>query len=324
MSQIQPNRTQAREQSGPVTPASDRVTRVALIVEYGENAAAVLPLIESLNTLLSPQSVAITLVHAEYDWVSLHTDFADEAQEMGARLARRETALKEANQAVRSALIQRGYAVTGELELTIAGESPKALLTQLKASEPELLILVQASASGNGTKVSSFAVTLATHTVASVLILRKAITAKPEHLKLWVGVDASEASLNLARKLGQYLTVTDEVPVTLFTVQSPVYQENALLAPFVNQSVLDEALQSNANMIFEMCQDILETQGVTVADCRRLLGSPASELGAVAEAEEPDVIAVGSHNRKGMLAWLLGSVSSQLLHWDNHNLLIVR
>jgi len=33
---------------------------------------------------------------------------------------------------------------------------------------------------------------------------------------------------------------------------------------------------------------------------------------------------VGSHNRTGFLAWLMGSVSSQLLHWDTHNILIVR
>jgi nucleotide-binding universal stress UspA family protein len=312
------------EQQASPDSSSLRATRVALVIEYGEDPGSVLPLIHSLGYLLDPQSVVLTLVHAEYDWVSVHTDFADEAQAVGNRLAQRELALSEANQAVRTALTRGGFTLIEELESATDREGSKSLLTQLKETGQDLLILAQASASGNGSKVSPFAVNLATHTVASVLVLRKAITAPPAQLKIWLGVDASEASLTLARKLGQFLSVTDEAPVTLITVQSPVYQENALLAPFVNQSVLDEALLSNANMIFEMCQDILETQGVAVADCRRLLGSPASELGAVAEAEDPDVIAVGSHNRKGVLAWLLGSVSSQLLHWDSHNLLIVR
>lgn len=324
MSQIQPNRAQAEERQTETVSSPVRLTRVTLVIEYGDDPDAVLPLIQSLAYLLGPQSVVLTLVHAEYDWVSVHTDFADEAQEVGGRLAQREIALKAANQAVRSELLKQGFTLRGEWELATDRESPRTLLAQLQETGQDLLILVQPPSGVAAGKASPFAVTLATHTEASVLVVRKAITAKPAQLKIWLGVDASEASLNLARKLGQYLSVTDEVPVTLITVQTPVYQENALLAPFVNQSVLDEALLSNANMIFEMCQDILETQGVAVADCRRLLGSPASELGAVAEAEDPDVIAVGSHNRKGLLAWLLGSVSSQLLHWDAHNLLIVR
>ncbi|WP_303673754.1 universal stress protein [Vampirovibrio chlorellavorus] len=324
MSQIQPNRAQTEERHTESASSTARITRVTLVIEYGDDPDAVLPLIQSLACLLGPQSVVLTLVHAEYDWVSVHSDFADEAQEMGARLAQREIALKAANQAVRSELCKQGFTLSDEWEMTTAGEGSKTLLAQLKETGQDLLILVQPPSGGAAGKASHFGLTMAIHTEVSVLVLRKVITAKPAQLKIWLGVDASDASLNLARKLGQYLGVVDEVPVSLITVQTPVYQENALLAPFVNQSVLDDALLSNANLVFEMCQDILETQGVAVADCRRLLGSPASELGAVAEAEDPDVIAVGSHNRKGVLAWLLGSVSSQLLHWDTHNLLIVR
>jgi nucleotide-binding universal stress UspA family protein len=170
---------------------------------------------------------------------------------------------------------------------------------------------------------SSAFMQLFAHLPVSGLLFKRHLAGNRSKPKILLAVDDSEASMTAVRRLPELLR-TQDMDVILATVQSPIYQDNALLAPYVNQDILDQALAGNATMIFEMAQEILDTEGIPVQDVKRMIGSPAAELGYLAQVEEPDLLVVGSHNRKGVLSWLMGSVSSQLLHWDTHNILIVR
>jgi nucleotide-binding universal stress UspA family protein len=309
------------------------VTRkVTLVVEYGYHAPFETSVLKNLATVLkrldcflSPSSVALTLVHAEVDWLSAEESLTDGAGfSAGETLPQLETGLKQANKQVRQELSESGFQIVQETECGYRDKSLKRFTETLWESEQDLLVIASASDKMERSRISHFASQLATHSPVSVLILRSPVsTLQPLAPKIIFGVDGSEASMNAARKLGQILDSRD-CQLELAIVQSPVYQENAVLAPYVNQAVLDEALEVNAKMVFEMVTDILDTQGIQVSKCQKLSGSPATELGNLAALAHPDLLVVGSHNRKGVLAWLMGSVSSQLLQWDTHNLLIVR
>lgn len=162
-----------------------------------------------------------------------------------------------------------------------------------------------------------------THVPSSVLVWRKPFSEQPHPLKVMLGTDASESSMTAAAKMPDLLQLKF-ANLLVVTVLSPIFQDNAVVAPFVNPEILEQALDANAKIVFEMTAGILATHNLAKPTYQKLLGSPATEIAYLAETENPDVIVVGSHNRKGFLAWLLGSVSSQLLHWDKHNLLVVR
>lgn len=303
-----------------------RLRKVALIIEYGglEQAQPLISFPE-LRRFLNPEHTELTVAHAEFDWVGMKTDVAEEAHNVGALVAGQETKLHEMKQLIDASLRDSGFRVVRELECGTRDRNVKSLLAMLDESGQDLLVVIGQpdTANHHKDKASHFVKTLVTHASFSVLLLRKPIAATNEPLRVMLGVDGSEASMNAARQLKQILPDC-EMQLELVTAQSPIYQENAVLAPYVNQDVLNEALEANAKMVFEIVSDILENQGLSVSERRKLVGSPATELGNLAELEHPDLMIVGSHNRTGVLAWLMGSVSSQLLHWDTHNLLVVR
>lgn len=306
------------------TDAAIRFRRVALIIEYGglEQGQSFIRF-PDLRRFLNPEHTELTVAHAEFDWVGMKTDVGEEAHNVGALVAGQETKLHEMKRQIDASLRDSGFRVARELECGTRDRNVKSLLATLEENGQDLLIVVSQSDSTNHHKSSHFVKTLVTHAPFSVLLLRKPIAATSEPLKVMLGVDGSEASMNAARQIKQILPDC-AMRLELVTAQSPIYQENAVLAPYVNQDVLNEALEANAKMVFEIVSDILENQGVSVSKRRKLVGSPATELGNLAELEHPDLMIVGSHNRTGVLAWLMGSVSSQLLHWDTHNLLVVR
>jgi nucleotide-binding universal stress UspA family protein len=304
------------------TPVTHKVT---LAVEYGYNTPFETSVLKSLDCFLIPSSVALTLVHAEVDWLSAEASRADDADfSTREALPQLEIGLKQANQQVRQKLSESGFQIVQETDSGHQDKSLKRLTETLWETEQDLLVIATTPDKIERSQISHFASLLAIHSPVSVLILRSPISAlQPLAPKIIFGVDGSEASMHAARRLGQILDPR-HCQLELAIVQSPIYQENAVLAPYVNQAVLDEALEVNAKMVFEMITDILDTQGVKVSKCQKLSGSPATELGNLAALAHPDLLVVGSHNRKGILAWLMGSVSSQLLQWDAHNLLIVR
>lgn len=231
-------------------------------------------------------------------------------------------------------MTNRIHACLGKYEFNIVSEraieaKPGFLnqcVSELQQANYDLIILCVPDAAEHPefqAMRSHFINHITTHVPSSVLVWRKPFSEQPHPLKVMLGTDASESSMTAAAKMPDLLQLKF-ANLLVVTVLSPIFQDNAVVAPFVNPEVLEQALDANAKIVFEMTSGILGTHNLAKPTYQKLLGSPATEIAYLAETENPDVIVVGSHNRKGFLAWLLGSVSSQLLHWDKHNLLVVR
>ena|GEM_PF-2757716 len=288
--------------------------------------------IQDLSRLFNPQDTEISLVHAMPDAITgLPVDMprnGDKTLTLGQYISEQERTYRECRERLGALMGQFGFRVAHEYVCSMREQNLQSIIEQIHESQKDLLVLCGSHFPVSGMIRNQFFMNLATHATIPVLLLKKHFMAARREdiggkLHVLFGVDDSESSMLATRKLGELLR-PEAVALTLATVQSPIYQENAVLAPFVNQDVLDEAMDNNAKMIFEMVCDLLEEQDLSVRDCCKLTGSPATELGFWAEQENPDLVVVGSHNRKGMMAWLMGSVSSQLLHWGTHNLLIIR
>lgn len=278
---------------------------------------------EHLARLLGQTQTEWTVVYAQSNWFNPNLPPNEEMVAFGEPLTLEGTAFEAYRDSVWNSMNQAGFSITSEHSCSTREQDVTSLVDTLEDSEQQLLVITNLNTSERGARTSHFAFSLAAHSRLPVLMLRRPLPAGNQPFQVMLGVDGSEASMNAARQLST-LVNPQKLNLTLVTVQSPIYQENAVLAPYVNQAVLDEAQENNARMVFEMVSDILEPQGIAVTERLQLIGSPASELGHLAENMHPDLIVVGSHNRTGILSWLMGSVSSQLLHWDTHNLLVVR
>lgn len=216
------------------------------------------------------------------------------------------------------------FPIVEERFCPLTSEIVSEFIHELRESNYDLLVFcIPELPNGHHSAYAHLVQHMASHVPLSVLIWRKPLAEPPHPLKVIFGVDGSESSLNAVTKSATLLNLKF-AHLNAVTVLSPVFQDNAVTAPFVNPDVLEQALDANANMIFEMANGILTAQGLPKPAHKKLIGSPATELGYWMETENPDLMIVGSHNRKGFLAWLMGSVSSQLLQWDRHNLLVVR
>lgn len=307
------------------TPSSMRprvIEKVVLIIEHSTYRMDEQMILE-LPQFLPTDQTQLSLVHLLSDVaVGLpfrHNHMQDLLQSLEEQHQRQEAVQQE----FRTRLEQQGFSVVDERAYAMNGQTLPELTEYIEQSGQNLAVFYADRYPVAHMGRTPFFMHCIAHLPISGIVLKRHLANTRSGLKVLLAVDDSEASMTAVRKLPELLR-TERLEVMLATVQSPVYQDNAVLAPFVNQEILDEALVSNANMIFDMAQNILEAQGISVSQVKRVIGSPAAELGYLAQVEEPDLLVVGSHNRKGFLAWLMGSVSSQLLHWDTHNILIVR
>lgn len=279
--------------------------------------------LRELPQFLPPDQTELSLVHLLTD-VSIglpyrHNHMQDLIQCIEERRQQQEAVQRE----FRTRLERCGFSVADERTYALHGRPLPELIEYIEQSGQDLAVFCADQYPPIKMGHSSAFMQMFAHLPVSGLLFKRHLVGNRSKPKILLAVDDSEASMTAVRRLPELLR-TQDMDVILATVQSPVYQDNALLAPYVNQDVLDQALAGNTTMIFEMAQDILDTEGIPVQDVKRLMGSPAAELGYLAQVEEPDLLVVGSHNRKGVISWLMGSVSSQLLHWDTHNILIVR
>jgi nucleotide-binding universal stress UspA family protein len=308
--------------------AASAPCRVTLVVEYYPGLSLIQPdgvaLWGDLSRLLNPATTRLNLVHAVSEAYSADLPKMDDVEQIRAAVQSREITLAESKIHVRQWLEAAQFQIDAEQTLPLQEASAKSLVSSLSDADHELLVVISLNrTAGDFPSQQHFAIALATRATVSTLILKRPLLTTDTKLRILLGVDPSDASLTAARKLADFIR-TDAVSIQVVTVQSPMYQENAVLAPYVNQTVLEEAQHANAQLTFEMMNDVLETRDLCANSMKAIIGSPATELGFLAESEHPDLLVVGSHNRKGFLAWFMGSVSSQLLHWDTHNLLIIR
>ncbi|HEY9685460.1 MAG TPA: universal stress protein [Coleofasciculaceae cyanobacterium] len=297
--------------------------KVTLVVEHQLDTDPS-PFMEDLVRLLDPTITEVTLIHAMSDILSGLPANPNEPKSFSNMIREREKRSDEQRGGIRKVLASSRYTLRNEKNCSMQEECAAQIADYLWEKGQDLLVISSSQpASQKLTLRSHFASYLATHAPCSTLVLRKPLLKNRKTLKVMLAVDSSDATMTAVSKLGDLIR-PENMEVILVTVQSPMYSENAVIAPFVNPEVIDQAMAANANMVFQMASDTLEAKHIRVIESRKLIGSPATEIGYLAELEHPDLVVVGSHNKKGFLAWLTGSVSGQLLHWGNHNILVVR
>lgn len=284
-------------------------------------------MMNDLSRLLPGENVTLSPVLVTQDLLSDLPYITPDTPSFTQLIRQRVNAQEEAQIILSHAAQEAGYFDTKEtVHYTMQQGSVERLLQKMAEAPQDLLIICGLGQAEGSLGHSQFSLNLVAHAPTSTLLMRLPFHRKHTPLQIIFGIDSSEATLNAARKLGKTLSL-EQAELILTMVQSPIYQDNAIWAPYVNQTVLDEAQEANSAMVIEMIQDILSSEcdlDAAQLKSQRLIGSPATELGHFAATENPDLIVVGSHNRKGILSWIMGSVSSQLLHWDKHNLLIMR
>jgi nucleotide-binding universal stress UspA family protein len=307
---------------GQKTGHKGKAVKLVLIVEHVASHTDYSALHELAN-LFSPADVELSLIHITGDLRDGLPSEYEELEPLQRYIQEGSARYQDAKTTVGQHLQRAGFTIRQEHTFPLVSTSMEPILHFIRESGQELLILHSGNISHANLGRNHFFLDLTTHSPISTLVLRRHFQHRGASLKTLFGIDISDASLNAAQKLHRYLQ-PQQTDLTLATVQSPVYQENAVISPLINQEIFTEALRANADLVFKMVGEILEIEGFQLKGKKVLMGSPATELGYIAEQENPDLVVVGSHNHKGFLAWVMGSVSSQLLHWDTHNLLVIR
>ncbi len=304
-------RAQSRQQAVQAETAAP--LKVQLVVEEPVSTNW---LLLDLPQLL-PENSQVNMIQAAR-LLSDSTWFRNDARQYLDTIVERHRALQEESENFVQTLQQHGIPIQLDAPTVMSDEGCQRLLADMEPSATDLLIVVASSAN------SSFAQCLARHAPCSVLLLRKPLQSRIGRLVALLGTDGSDASAIATRKLGSLIRTT-HLSVTLVTVHEPVYASNAVMAPYINIPVMEEALEQNAVITLDIAEQLLTAQDIQVLDKVSLSGSPYPELLALAQNKvRPDLIVAGSHNRSPLVNWLLGSVSQRMVQDAPYNLLIVR
>lgn len=142
--------------------------------------------------------------------------------------------------------------------------------------------------------------------------------------KIVVGIEGSggaKAALKWAIQEAKFRHATIVVATAFSPSWVPVSPDFTYI-PVDNFNVEDEV----GRMQEHIAHEVLEEVGAAKADIKyvRKKGSPADTLIAIAEAEDADMLVVGSRGRGGVRGLLLGSVSHQIAHHGSCPVVIVR
>lgn len=325
---------QAMEKSGDEADFAS-YKQLLLVLESGEQGAWVLPY---LPRYLEPENYACKVAVAMEDISQAGWIHAD-PETFWEDISLRRESLHQMRVRYQHVLESAGFSHVESEVTDMSEEGQRHLLDALEtletqeektnntvADEHTLLLIgaTQGRAENNPKRpTSSFASHLASHSPSSVLILKRPPDLHTEGLSILFATDGTEASQRAARNLPRLIR-TDRAEVTLLTIVNPIYLENPIIAPYVNLGAVDESYRQNSEMLLSMTKGILEAQGLNVVNTMSAIGSPGWELLEQMKNQNPDLVVVGSHNRPGGAAWLLGSVSQRAVQAGAHNILVIR
>ncbi len=311
--------TETAHQVSTPSKTDSQTLKVKLLIENGDHAEW---LIQDLNNWITPESSTLELTQAiadmfDADW------FQRDPKAFLETISLWQNKIQTQGNAFHQVLEQKGFQITEESVIAHSDQGGRQILQEIKQNHYDLLVIgAYAAEQTESQTISSFTNYLATHAPCSVLVMKKPIK-HSEQKRVLLATDGSEASATAARKLPELLN-TEHMLATVAIVQSPDYMESAIFAPYVNAEAIGKALDENARLVLSMAAELLEAGGVKVHNTVQMMGSPSVKLMELTQQEQPDLLVVGSHNRTGLPAWLLGSVSSRLLQSDPHNILVVR
>ena len=142
--------------------------------------------------------------------------------------------------------------------------------------------------------------------------------------RILLPVDGSEYSLEAARKLGRLIDA-ERAEISLLHVQKP--EAFAVGKAWTDPDARhrrETRRRQEAELVFDITNEPLAQQGLTVRQQLTVEGDPADEILKFADEIGADLIVMGSHGRTGVLRVLMGSVSRKVLDRAKCSVLIVR
>lgn len=208
---------------------------------------------------------------------------------------------------------------------TVKSGMPAELIVDLAAAEPDTLI-VMSTHGYTGVKrwlVGSVAWKVAQAAQNPILLVRPAADGSEVEVddvlrRAIVPLDGSElAEQVLPHVEALHRRVGTEIE--LVRIYNPEFPGVTVRMKAVAEIVKDSAVQ-----YLDRKRGELTSAGLQNVSCRAVKGRPAGEIIDLADDSANSIIAMCTHGRTGVGRWLLGSVTSAVLHHTQHALLIVR
>ena len=143
-------------------------------------------------------------------------------------------------------------------------------------------------------------------------------------LKYLIAVDTSEEAEEVMAAAKRLATATD-AELSCVTVLRPLasgFTMGGMGMPPYSEEVA--ALELNVtNDVRTQLENLAAEFGIQAEDVHVLQGNPATEIRALADKENVDLIVIGTHGRHG-LGLVLGSTANSLLHGVNCDVLVIR
>ena len=140
-----------------------------------------------------------------------------------------------------------------------------------------------------------------------------------DYRKILVAVDLSEESTRILDK-ARHIAKANDADLHMVHVQAPLAVSYALDLPSINLADLQVELMEEAR---KQLLELGSSVDIPVKQLHNLVGTPATEIRALAKTLEADLIITGGHGKHG-LDLLLGSTSTGVAHGVSCDLLIVK
>ena len=252
----------------------------------------------------------ITILHVVSSGLShqgIKETFPDiESTQLSAQLARiHEEAYKEGEKNVSdvAALFkQKGFNVQ---ERIIGNIDPaEAIIEEAEKAEHGLIILAQNEAKGIGTYLGSVAEKVSQYSRTPVLIAKETDSIS----RILMPIDGSEYSVN-ALEYASAIAREADAEITLLNV----FERSRF------RSKTEEAREIG-NLILSKSAN--KVKGIKL-DQKLISGNPGKRITQLADEEDYDLIIMGSKGHSSRLRFLMGSVSSHVIHYSNRSVLLV-
>lgn len=141
-------------------------------------------------------------------------------------------------------------------------------------------------------------------------------------MKILVAVDGSEHSNVVLEKLVTHANwLRDRPTITLVNVHVPIPYGGA--AAYVGKDTVNQYYNEESQKVLEPAKAALAAKGAQV-ETVALVGEPADEIVRYATQNRFDLIAMGTHGRKGLSNLVLGSVAMKVLAQTKVPVLLIR
>lgn len=199
------------------------------------------------------------------------------------------------------------------------GKTPEiSLMSHLAETPVDLLVMGTENPHPphHGWRIDSTSYYMATHAPSSVLVIKQPV-AKDKPLKVLVATDGSDHALKALNKLMSFLP-TENTVINLVSVATVNAYVLPVVEPYVDYTPLERAMTGEAQALLDETKQTLSQAGYTVTDTVFALGDPVDQILETADANQVDLIVMGSHGRGSRLSQLLlGSVSARVLEYAN-------